>query len=59
MKNNPLPRLDTSSEWRERLMPHCRLTRGDFSEDPDGKHRVGCLDSTEGGRLASRGQPAV
>ncbi|HLN30215.1 MAG TPA: DNA methyltransferase [Gemmataceae bacterium] len=47
MKNNPLPRLDTSPEWRARLLPHCRLKAGDIWQDPEGKHRVGCLDATD------------
>lgn len=47
MKNNPLPRLDTSSEMRDRLLPHCRLRLGDIWCDPMGKHRVACLDATD------------
>ncbi|MBS0210319.1 MAG: site-specific DNA-methyltransferase [Planctomycetes bacterium] len=47
MKNNPLPRLDTSSEWRDRLLPHCRLKAGGVWRDPAGKHVVGCLDATD------------
>jgi len=46
MKNNPLPRLDAAPEWRERLLPYCRLKPGDMWQDPDGKHRVRCLDAT-------------
>lgn len=46
MRNNPLPRLDTSPEWRERLLPHCRLKPGEIWQDPAGKHRVACLDAT-------------
>jgi DNA modification methylase len=47
MKNNPLPRLDSSPDWRERLVPYCRLKSGEIWYDPEGKHRVGCLDSTD------------
>lgn len=47
MKNNPLPRLDTSPEWRDRLLPYCRLKPGDIWYDPKGKHRVACLDATD------------
>lgn len=47
MKNNPLPRLDTSTEWRERLLPYCRLKSGEIWQDPLGRHRVGCLDATD------------
>lgn len=48
MNNNPLPRLDTSSEWRGRLLPHCRLRPGEVWQDPEGKHRLGCLDAADG-----------
>lgn len=47
MKNNPLPRLDTSPELRDRLLPYCRLKAGQIWQDPVGKHRVGCLDATD------------
>jgi len=47
MKNNPLPRLDTSAEWRDRLLPHCRLKPGEIWQDPNSRHRVGCLDATD------------
>jgi len=46
MKNNPLPRLDENEEIREILLPHCRLKPGDIWCDPQGEHRVGCLDAT-------------
>ncbi len=45
MKNNPLPRLDQNPELRERLLPFCRLKRGEMWHDPEGKHRVGCFDA--------------
>lgn len=47
MKNNPLPRLDTSPELRNHLLPHCRLRAGEIWQDPQGKHQVGCLDATD------------
>jgi site-specific DNA-methyltransferase (adenine-specific) len=47
MKKNPLPRLDASLDWRQRLLPHCRLQPGDIWHDSEGQHRVGCLDATE------------
>lgn len=46
MKNNPLPRLDTSPEVREKLLPCCRLRQGEVWIDPVRGHRVGCLDAT-------------
>ncbi len=45
MKNNPLPRLDESAAIRAALLPHCRLALGDIWEDPQGHHKVGCLDA--------------
>ena len=47
MKNNPLPRLDESPELRELLLPHCRLKPGEIWEDPEGLHRVGCIDASD------------
>src|SRR6267142_440631 len=62
MKNNPLPRLDTSPEIREQILPLCRLKAGEIWTD--GKHRVGCLDATDQGAVADlmngqRGKLAV
>lgn len=45
MKNNDLPRPDQDLEFRERLLPYCRLKPGEIWEDPQGKHKVGCLDA--------------
>lgn len=47
MNKIPLPRLDTNSEIREQLLPHCRLGLGQVWEDPIAGHRVGCLDATK------------
>lgn len=47
MKNNPLPRLDHSSQTKAHLVPHCRLRPGDIWEDEFNGHRVGCLDATD------------
>lgn len=47
MKNSPLPRLDTSSEVRELLLPHCRLSPGEIWSDDITGHRVGCIDATD------------
>ena len=44
MKNNPLPRLDSSTDIRDKLLPYCRLKQGDVWTDPVRGHRVGCLD---------------
>ncbi len=47
MKNNPLPRLDTSEELRQTLLPFCRLRPGETWVDPQKKHKVGCLDAVD------------
>ena len=45
MKNNLLPRLDSSPELRSKLLPYCRLQLGDIWTDPVCGHRVACLDA--------------
>lgn len=47
MKNNPLPRLDTNTEARRLVMPYCRLQPGDIWQDPEGLHKVACIDATD------------
>ena len=47
MKNNPLPRLDSSAEIREQLLPFCRLQPGQIWIDPEGRHRVACCDAAD------------
>lgn len=47
MKNNPLPRLDTSDEIRQRILPHCRLHSGEAWVDPAGRHKVACADAAD------------
>lgn len=44
MKNQPLPRIDENFELQEKLLPFCRLQKGEIWEDSSGKFRVGCLD---------------
>ena len=46
MKNNPLPRLDTNTELRQKILPFCRLKQGEIWVDPVSGHKVGCLDAT-------------
>jgi site-specific DNA-methyltransferase (adenine-specific) len=52
MKNNPLPRLDESSEARQALLPFCRLKPGEVWEDVVAGHRVGCLDASSREQVA-------
>jgi len=53
MKNNPLPRLDTSPDVQEALLPFCRLKRGETWEDPTVGHKVGCLDASSSEEVLS------
>ncbi len=46
MKNNPLPRLDTDTGLRDKLLPFCRVSYGEIWIDPYGDNKVGCLDAT-------------
>ena len=45
MKADNLPKLEETPELREQLLPYCRLKLGEVWEDPQGKHKVGCLDA--------------
>ncbi|MCX7680260.1 MAG: site-specific DNA-methyltransferase [Spirochaetes bacterium] len=42
-----LPRLDCNEELRNRILPLCRLSKGQVWEDPIRGHRVGVLDATD------------
>ncbi len=44
MKNQPLPRIDENPELQEKLLPFCRLKKGEIWEDESKMFRVGCLD---------------
>ena len=62
MKNNPLPRLDIHPEVRQELLPLCRIKPGEIWEDPDGDHRVACIDSTDAlavSKLLAERQPTL
>ena len=47
MKNFPMPRLDTNPALYEGLLKHCRLRPGQIWDDPDGRHRIGCLNASD------------
>ena len=47
MKNQPLPRIDENPELQEKLLPFCRLQKGEIWEDKSKIFRVGCLDITK------------
>lgn len=46
MKNQPLPRIDENPELQEKLLPFCRLKKGEIWEDKSKMFRVGCLDTS-------------
>ncbi len=46
MATEPLPRLDSDTEIRQKLLTYCRLKPGEVWEDPVQGHRVGVLDAT-------------
>ena len=46
MKNFPIPRIDKDDKLKFFLEPYCRLNLGDIWVDPEGKHKIGCLDSS-------------
>lgn len=46
MLNFQLPRIDKDLELKKMLEKHCRLKRGEIWNDPLGKHKIGCLDSS-------------
>jgi len=46
MKNLPMPRFDENKELHNYLLKYCRLREGEVWNDPNGKHKVGCLDAT-------------
>jgi len=47
VKNNPLPRLDTNEELRQKILPFCRLKLGEIWVDSVSGHKVGCLDASD------------
>jgi len=46
MKNLPMPRLDENRELHDYLLRYCRIKEEQVWNDPAGKHKIGCLDST-------------
>ncbi len=45
MLNFPLPRIDNDEKLRDLLLKYCRLNEGEFWQDPQKKHKVGCIDA--------------
>jgi site-specific DNA-methyltransferase (adenine-specific) len=51
MNPEPFGRLDNNSEIRKKILPYCRLSRGEVWEDTVSGHRVGVLDATVSGDI--------
>lgn len=47
MIKEPLPRIDIDKELSTLLLPYCRLKEGEIWEDPEGRHKVACIDATD------------
>jgi len=47
MKNFPIPRIDKDLELKKYLEEFCRIKPGEIWVDPQSKHKVGCLDSSD------------
>lgn len=41
-----LTRLDIDENLRKKILPFCRLKKGEIWDDPKGKHKIGVLDAT-------------
>ena len=41
-----LTRLDINEDLRNKILPYCRLKKGEIWKDPNGKHKVGVMDAT-------------
>ncbi len=45
MNKENLPRIDRDERMQSLLLPHCRLKYGQIWQDPQGLHKVACLDA--------------
>ncbi len=62
MNNSPIPRLDRNPDLCAALLRYCRIGEGEVWNDPEGKHRVGCLNAAnlaEIGALMGGGKAAL
>lgn len=53
MKNFPIPRLDQNPQLHDYLVRYCRLPQGEIWQDPQRKHKIGCLDATDQSSIKS------
>jgi len=53
MKRFPIPRFDKHENVTKLILPFCRLKPGEIWTDPQGKHRIGCLDAADPSHIVS------
>ncbi|MFO7525636.1 MAG: site-specific DNA-methyltransferase [Ignavibacteriaceae bacterium] len=53
MEKSPLPRLDIDEELRALLVPYCRLKPNETWRDPEGEHKIACIDSSSESQIKS------
>jgi site-specific DNA-methyltransferase (adenine-specific) len=46
MSKENLPRIDSNEQIQSLLLPHCRLKYGQVWQDPEGRHKVACIDAS-------------
>ena len=51
MINSPLPRIDSDEELTELLLPYCRFVKGVILEDSEKKHKIACMDASDGNSI--------
>jgi site-specific DNA-methyltransferase (adenine-specific) len=47
MLNQPLPRIDKDKELKTLLSKYTRFEKGFIWEDPEGKHKIACIDAAD------------
>ncbi len=55
----PLPRIDKDKKLCELLLEYCRLREGEVWHDPEGKHKVGCLDVADTEKISELVSDAI
>jgi site-specific DNA-methyltransferase (adenine-specific) len=46
MNREKLPRIDSNTQIQSLLLPYCRLKYGQIWQDPQGRHKIACLNAT-------------
>jgi site-specific DNA-methyltransferase (adenine-specific) len=47
MENFSLPRIDNDTSLHDLLLKYCSFKPGDIWDDPNGKHKIACIDATD------------